>query len=148
MRTAEKEMLPHSMHSQMCKTRPCLHLLEPAMRFPPAQRLLPMKPAQSDHLCVITQWRREAPLRFKRVVTPLPQFGNGMLSKEFRIDPFRCRHPSDCFCAIFAKFKRRGVFWIGPCATRAVKAIRLVHLTMRAYLRLHPSDPEQPQQPL
>jgi hypothetical protein len=69
----------------------------------------------------------ETSLILKIEIRPIPEFANRMCGEEFRRGPFSGRFPRHRLGAIFAKFERRGMFWIWPSATRAVESMRLIH---------------------
>src|SRR5450631_1447453 len=70
---------------------------------------------------------REAALVFEVEILPTPEFADRMCGEEFRRGPFSGSFPRHRFGAVFAKFERRGMFWIRPRATRAVEPMRLIH---------------------
>src|SRR5215467_398671 len=66
------------------------------------------------------------------MISLLLEFTNCVGRKELARHPVLGQLPGDCLGAIFAEVERTGVAWIWPCATGAVKTIRLVHRQQRS----------------
>ena len=85
--------------------------------------------------CLIVDHRmRETTLVLEVEVRPIPERADRMRGEELRRRSFGGRLPGDSLGAVLAKFERRGMFWIGPGAARAIEAMRLVHAKETASL--------------
>jgi hypothetical protein len=79
---------------------------------------------------VVQQRQSQAAGVFEFMIRPRPELGPAMLLEEPSVGALalRGRLPRNCLGAVFAKFKRRRVLWVGPCAAWAVESLRLVGL--------------------
>lgn len=69
---------------------------------------------------------RNTPHPVELVITHLSKRLYRVFSKESRVDV--CFHGfiRDSFRTVLTEFERSPVLWIGPCATRAIKAFLLI----------------------
>jgi hypothetical protein len=76
---------------------------------------------------VVAHRLRQAPLLLQPIITLLFEFANSVGREELARHPVLAQLPGDSLGAILAELKGTGMARIGPRATWAIKAIRLVH---------------------